>query len=271
MTPPNERVRRTVETCAEVPSVIRRGTPGEAGCVYGNRQVCERADGTFRVYHYWIRAEDYKASLKRLRFVEGSRASVPLPLNGFDKIQHRVRSAAASLRRVDRRPAWYALEWLGCDIDTFRSRFTKLFREGMSWSARHTWHLDHVLPVAAFDWTDPLSPYVCGHWSNYQPLPPSENSRKHMLITMPALERVARSLPTKLLPVVRSLAVKLDKGRLPPILCPEDLESHEPAAEGTRRIMFNIRPITQEDRNLLISPPPCPTHGETENFCDVLL
>jgi len=160
---------------------------------------------------------------------------------------------------------------LGVDRGDLRSGLAALFREGMSWSARHTWHLDHVLPVAAFDWTNPLSPYVCGHCSNYQPLPPSENLRKHMVVTMPALERVARSLPAKLMPVVRSLAVKLEKGKLPPILCPEDPEASKPTAEGTMKIMYNIRPITQEDRDLLASPPPCPMHVGPENFCDALL
>ena len=39
-------------------------------------------------------------------------------------------------------------------------------------------HIDHVRPIASFDFSNPLHQRVCFHWSNLAPLTPAENLAK---------------------------------------------------------------------------------------------
>jgi len=53
-----------------------------------------------------------------------------------------------------------------------------LFLPGMSWENRHLWHIDHVLPCAAFDLTNPKEQRRCFHYTNLQPLWALDNIKK---------------------------------------------------------------------------------------------
>jgi hypothetical protein len=39
------------------------------------------------------------------------------------------------------------IEYLGCDIETFRTHLEKSFKEGMTWENQGEWHIDHIIPV----------------------------------------------------------------------------------------------------------------------------
>ena len=40
------------------------------------------------------------------------------------------------------------------------------------------WHVDHIIPCASFDLTDPKQQKICFHWSNLQPLKAIDNLKK---------------------------------------------------------------------------------------------
>lgn len=40
----------------------------------------------------------------------------------------------------------------------------------MSWSNYGKWHIDHIIPCAAFDLSDEFEQRACFHYSNLQPL-----------------------------------------------------------------------------------------------------
>lgn len=49
----------------------------------------------------------------------------------------------------------------------------------MSWENYGSyWHVDHKIPCAKYDLTDPNQQKACFHFSNLQPLEASENIRK---------------------------------------------------------------------------------------------
>ena len=72
------------------------------------------------------------------------------------------------------------LELLGCSADTARQHLEDQFTEGMCWDNHglYGWHIDHIIPCASFDMTDPEQQKECFHYTNLQPLWAEDNLRK---------------------------------------------------------------------------------------------
>jgi hypothetical protein len=70
-------------------------------------------------------------------------------------------------------------ELLGCSLQEFLKHLEGQFVEGMNWSNYgNLWHIDHILPCASFDLTDPEQQKKCFHYTNLQPLWAIDNIRK---------------------------------------------------------------------------------------------
>jgi len=68
---------------------------------------------------------------------------------------------------------------LGCSIDEFKAHLQAQFTPEMDWDNYGSyWSIDHIVPCAAFDLTDPEQQRKCFHWTNCQPLTKSQNSIK---------------------------------------------------------------------------------------------
>lgn len=70
------------------------------------------------------------------------------------------------------------LQRLGYTISELRRHLEKQFSEGMSWENYGQWHIDHIVPCAAFDMTDKQSFQQCWALENLQPLWASDNIQK---------------------------------------------------------------------------------------------
>jgi hypothetical protein len=70
-------------------------------------------------------------------------------------------------------------ELLGCTISFFIKHLEKHFRPGMSWENYGKWHIDHIIPCAAFDLGDPSQQRQCFHYTNLRPLWAIQNLKKH--------------------------------------------------------------------------------------------
>ena len=64
---------------------------------------------------------------------------------------------------------------LGCTVPRFLEHLEQQFQPGMTWENKGTWHLDHMMPIASFDLTDPEQQRQCCHYTNFQPLWGKEN------------------------------------------------------------------------------------------------
>lgn len=53
------------------------------------------------------------------------------------------------------------------------------FVDGMSWDNQDKWYIDHIIPCAAFDLTDPIHQRICFNWRNLQPLWAEDNLSKN--------------------------------------------------------------------------------------------
>ena len=71
------------------------------------------------------------------------------------------------------------VELLGCTICELRHHLEKQFKEGMTWNnhgfGKDKWHIDHIIPCANFDLTDPIQQQTCFNYTNLQPLWQHEN------------------------------------------------------------------------------------------------
>jgi hypothetical protein len=72
------------------------------------------------------------------------------------------------------------LELLGCTISELKIHLESKFLPGMTWEnhTRDGWHVDHIIPCAAFDLTKEEEQRKCFHYTNLQPLWWFDNIKK---------------------------------------------------------------------------------------------
>lgn len=75
-------------------------------------------------------------------------------------------------------------ELLGCSYLFFKEYFESLFTDGMTWDLflQGAIHVDHVIPIAAFDLTKEDEVRKACHYSNLQPLWAKDNIRKGSML-----------------------------------------------------------------------------------------
>jgi hypothetical protein len=75
-----------------------------------------------------------------------------------------------------------SIQLLGCSIDSFKIYLESLFESGMSWGNHGRgigyWNIDHIIPCALFDLSNPEHQRRCFHFSNLQPMWATKNSSK---------------------------------------------------------------------------------------------
>jgi hypothetical protein len=92
-----------------------------------------------------------------------------------DNLRTRVRQALMGESK-----STTTIELLGCTIEELESHIEGQFTDGMSWDnyGFYGWHLDHIVPCASFDLTDPEQQKICFHYTNLQPLWAKDNLSK---------------------------------------------------------------------------------------------
>jgi hypothetical protein len=84
---------------------------------------------------------------------------------------------------------------IGCSIARLKQHLEQMFDSRMTWEnyGHRTWHIDHIIPLAAFDLTKPAQQRKAFHWKNLQPLWAVENLKKGARgFTKPARRNVAK-------------------------------------------------------------------------------
>lgn len=69
------------------------------------------------------------------------------------------------------RKAFKTMDLIGCTVPRLLTHLESQFLPGMTWEnyGRHGWHIDHILPCAAFDLSRPEHQKKCFHYSNLRP------------------------------------------------------------------------------------------------------
>lgn len=71
-------------------------------------------------------------------------------------------------------------EFVNYSIEELIGHLEGLFHSGMSWENKGEWHIDHIRPIASFNFTSPTDPDFKKCWSleNLRPLWATDNLRK---------------------------------------------------------------------------------------------
>ncbi len=92
-----------------------------------------------------------------------------------------VRSRVShALRKASSSKSCRTIEMLGCTGKELRSHVESKFLPGMTWEnhGHAGWHIDHIIPLAKFDLSDPTQQAAAFHYTNLQPLWAKDNLRK---------------------------------------------------------------------------------------------
>lgn len=73
-----------------------------------------------------------------------------------------------------------AVRLLGCSMAEFVRYVESLWLPGMTWAnwSRDGWHIDHIVPLSAFDLTDDVQRRAACHYTNLRPLWAKDNLAK---------------------------------------------------------------------------------------------
>jgi len=133
-----------------------------------------------RQYDRQYHRKNRKTHREKKRTYQRKYRSVPV-----HKLAHNLRNRLSKfIRRRSGRDSTEVL--LGCPFDEFAKHIERQFRSGMTWrNYGRVWHIDHIIPVTAFDLMDEGQLRRCFHFSNLRPLLARQNLRKNNKITDP--------------------------------------------------------------------------------------
>lgn len=91
-------------------------------------------------------------------------------------LRNRTRLALKNLQK-----SGSAVRDLGCTIQELKAHLEERFLSGMTWDnwGRYGWHIDHVVPLVAFDLSDREQFLKACHYTNLQPLWATDNLKKY--------------------------------------------------------------------------------------------
>ena len=90
-------------------------------------------------------------------------------------LRSRISQAVKKLKKSNK-----TKNFIGISLDELRSYLESKFQKGMNWEnyGHKGWHIDHIIPCAFFDLSDPEQQKKCFHYTNLQPLWWFENLKK---------------------------------------------------------------------------------------------
>jgi hypothetical protein len=90
-------------------------------------------------------------------------------------LRSRISTAVKKLKKSNKTKIF-----IGLPLDKLRIHLESKFKEGMTWEnyGHKGWHIDHIIPCASFDLSDPEQQKKCFHYTNLQPLWWFENLKK---------------------------------------------------------------------------------------------
>jgi hypothetical protein len=117
---------------------------------------------------------------------KGNIVRMPLPITEAESKRRRFQKIMDTVKRGGSRGV---SGLTGCTASQLKKHLESGFKRGMTWDNHGTqWHVDHILPIASFDHSDPRQVAQCWHWTNLRPLDAKANIMKSDTITEPQMQ-----------------------------------------------------------------------------------
>lgn len=95
------------------------------------------------------------------------------------KILCNLRSRISNILRKRNSKSLSTMFLIGCSIDYLMCHLQKQFKKSMTWNNYGKWHIDHKIPCAGFNLSEPNEQMQCFNYRNLQPLWAKENLKKN--------------------------------------------------------------------------------------------
>lgn len=137
---------------------------------------------------YNIKPENkIKARIRKLRFVKNNREHIRKYHSDWEKNRRKIDPTYGLIKNLRNR-LWTVLKGhkksdstmalTGCTSEELKKHLESKFEDGMNWDNYGTWHVDHIIPCANFDFSDPKQQQICFHYTNLQPMWGEDNTKK---------------------------------------------------------------------------------------------
>lgn len=114
-----------------------------------------------------------------------SRMSMTKEARVIDNLRKRFRGLMKRTRNND---SFSRSNMVGCSSTDLKRHLESKFKRGMTWdNYGDYWHVDHIIPCAAFDQSITSQRAQCWHWTNLRPLEAAKNMAKSDTITEPQM------------------------------------------------------------------------------------
>lgn len=164
----------------------RREIDRETNRIHAAKYYREHKEKRLADYAEWKKAnpEYHKKWAEKNRAKRNAQSAARYHIRKSDPGYHTgliLRSRIGNALRGRGAKSARTLTLLGCSIEFLREHIEKQFKPGMTWKnhGQHGWHVDHILPCAAFHLQHSEEQEICFHWTNLQPLWASHNRSKH--------------------------------------------------------------------------------------------
>jgi hypothetical protein len=128
-----------------------------------------------------------KARIRKLKFMKNNKAHINSYNRIYDK-NRKQKDPSYKLIKNLRTRLWHTLKrqkksdstlkLTGCSLEELKKHLQKKFEDGMNWDNYGVWHVDHIIPCANFDLSDPEQQKICFHYTNLQPMWGEKNIQK---------------------------------------------------------------------------------------------
>lgn len=135
----------------------------------------------------YYRTHKEESSERRKKWVEQNREKYNAYFRKKRKIDINYRIAHSLRTRINKvlrgTTKYYTLtNVVGCSLDELKKWIEDRFIDGMTWSnqgqAEDKWNIDHIIPLASFDLSDPEQQKKAFHYTNLQPMWTNDNISK---------------------------------------------------------------------------------------------
>lgn len=122
----------------------------------------------------WRRQNPEINRCSRRRYIERAR------LDPARAIRLRLRARVyAAIKACGSRKSESTEALIGCSINQAIKHIESTFCDGMSWSNKNLWHIDHIIPLCSFNLLDPAEQKKAFHYTNIQAMWIADHRKKH--------------------------------------------------------------------------------------------